>query len=171
MNGSSARSEETRMDLGRCNDGDGFGCLVGSRGLDGIGSCSGDAALFIGVRVGIGGMDGSSEREGRQQCGLYQLLLLCIIPLLSLWRAEAAAAPVSKQERGRLPRFLPSFEARLLSLSSSRTGLHSSQRRSVGEERLYDTQESPAPPPRGRTDGRTRGEGERTGRLCNQANS
>ena len=29
----------------------------------------------------IGGMDGSEG--GRQQCGLYQLLLLCIIPLLS----------------------------------------------------------------------------------------
>ena len=76
-------------------------------------------------------------------------------PSLSLSRSpdRAPRQLVSKKEAACLASFLPSRQGCSLSLSSSRTGLHSSQRRSVGEERLYDTQESPAPPPRGRTDG------------------
>ena len=89
-------------------------------------------------------------------------------PSLSLSSPDRAPRQlVSKKEAACLASFLRGKAA----LPSSRTGLHSSQRRSVGEERLYDTQESPAPP-RGRTDGPEEGrESERTGRLCNQANS
>ena len=157
-------------------NGDGFGCLLGSRGLDGIGSCSGDAALFIGVgrrrRCRRPHRRHGWQREGREAAMrlVSATATLYNTPSLSIGRAVAAAAvaaPVSKQERGRLPRFLPSFEARLLSRPLEPA---STRHSAVRSERSAFTIHKKAPRRR-RGDGRTDPRRERTGRLCNQANS